>query len=238
MNEHMQKRVLYAISGAAVFAFLGFTLPYIYFRYFDNTQYYTVVQPIPVDRKYYKPCDNTILTTTRTSAVDTQATFGVDLVLKDKDSNTILKVPNAHFNTEASVKAGTVTLSVVYKLPCALPDGLYYWQATMKYSVRGFEHQYTYVSDTFNVNRFGLDPEVVKIATMSGRPLPTQSPQVYYVPIYPSSTPSQVSAGNSGERPNVTVNNNQAAAKEEKKEDPKPTPENNSIINRILRLLP
>ena len=52
-----------------------------------------------------------------------------------------------------------------YTLPCDIKDGLYYWQATIKYHVRGFEKQYTYVSDTFNVNKYGMNPEIIKIAT-------------------------------------------------------------------------
>lgn len=172
-DEHLPRRVTLALFFGLCFAVIGWLVPETYFKYMDKTQYYTVVQPIPINQKWFKPCDDTILTATRTSLVDTQAVFGVDLILKDKNGTGILKVPNAHFITQASVRAGErVTVSVVYKLPCKLPDGLYYWQATMRYHVRGVEKEYTYVSDTFNVNQYGFDPEVVKIATRSGQLAP------------------------------------------------------------------
>lgn len=232
VDEHLSKRVFFAIIFASVFIALGGALPDLYFRYLDNTEYYTVSQPIPVNQKWFKPCDDTILTATRTSLVDTQANFAVDLVLKDVKGNRVLKIPNAHFTTDASVQKGEdVTISVVYKLPCDLADGLYFWQATMKYHVRGYEKFYTYISDTFNVNQYGVDPTVLKIATESAnlKNIPPSRYQDIFT-VKPSPTPIIIReeskpAGQSGEQ-TVIINNQQ-----QPQPTPQPTPTPNNPNN-------
>lgn len=221
MSIHTKKRLLYAAIGAIIFSVVGFLLPYTYYRYFDTTQYYTVVQPIPVDSTFYKPCDDAVLNITRTSLIDISGEVQTDLALKRVGSPDFV-VPRARFHRRISVKKGEhVTISTSYRLPCNLATGVYYWQLTLSYEVRGFQHDYTAVSETFHVNAAGVDPDITdatKSATLTPRrdpsyhvivltptPKPTPMPQVVHVTVQdndqapqPTPTPSTAASPTSG----------------------------------------
>lgn len=226
MDEHLPKRVIIAGILAIVFMAVPLMLFYIYFRFFDNTPYYTVIQPIPVAEKWYKPCDDVVLTLTRSSLIDLSGSIQTDLVLK-QNNNVIFKVPDAKFTRTVSVSKGDrVTVSVSYPLPCNLADGLYYWQITLTYRVRGFEHAYNAVSDTFNVNQYGLSPEVIKAATSAAelQRLPVRNPAVRISPTpQPTSVPSQ----------NTTIINNNPPPEEKDEEQPTPQQPNPPIPSGI-----
>jgi len=216
LDQHLPKRITFAVIGLLLFVLLGQAIPDFYFKYFDKTQYYSIIQPIPMDQKWYKPCDETTLTATRTSLIDTQASFSIDLILTKSDGTEILKVPNGHLNRDASVKAGEKqTISVIYPLPCELPDGIYFWQATMKYSVRGVEKQYTYITDTFNVNEFGASPDAIKAATSSAQ---LNRPPLRFAP-QNTPTPKPTPVQNDQKEPVIIINNQQS------QDNPTPEPQ-------------
>lgn len=216
MDEHLPKRVGWAVAFALVFIIIGLFLPDLYYKYLDQTQYYSVQQPIPVAQKWYKPCDDVVMTAIRDSRFDVSGTVQTDLVLK-QGNNEIFKVPNVKFNRGISVKKGnSVTVSFSYRLPCDLADGVYYWQLSFSYKVRGFDKEYVAISDLFNVNQYGVDPELIKIATESGslRSDPIRNPSVRVV----TPTPAPTSAP----AQNTTVINNNAAP--QSTSAPTPTP--------------
>lgn len=217
MDIHTKNRIKYTVAGALIFSIVGFLLPYTYYRYFDSTQYYTVVQPIPVDSTYYKPCDDTILTITRTATTDLTGNVETNLRLKQND-NTVFIVPRATFKRQTAIKKGDhITISVPYRLPCDLADGLYYWQLTLTYKVKGFVHQYVAVSDTFHVNKNGVDPDIIN-ATKSASLTPRRDPSFRIVTPKPTPTPTQ--SANTPQNVNVTVNNGTL----ESSPTPTPTP--------------
>lgn len=246
--RHIQKRILFALAFATLFSVAYLAFFYTYYRFLDSTTYYSVVQPVPVAQKWYKPCDNVILTATRTSLVDLSSSIQTDLILKQGE-NTIFKVPNVRFKREATIKQGSkVVVSTSYPLPCNLADGLYYWQITVSYKVKGFERDYTAVSDTFNVNQYGISPEVVKVATMGAqlqRPIITD-PSVRVITPAPTAIQNNNEAGSSAQpnQQSVTINNNQQPQSQPTPPPnptpiPTPTPAGpiKQIIDQILPLL-
>lgn len=223
MDEHLPRRLLFAVLMAIIFMLLPIVFFYTYYGLLDQTQYYTVVQPVPVAQKWYKPCDDVVLTATRTSLLDISGAVQTDLVLK-QNSDIIFKVPDAKFNRNVSISKGEkVTVSVSYPLPCGLADGLYYWQITLTYKVKGFQHQYTAISDTFNVNQYGLDPDVINAATSSAELQKLITPRIQNPSVRVSPTPApepkqesnQSNQGSQGSG-STTINNYQS--------QPNPTP--------------
>src|SRR3990172_10155025 len=182
-GKHLPMRFLYALVFAFMFSVIGWAIPNIYYQYVDGTVYYTVEQPISVDKTVYKPCKETILITKRNALIDTIAVFSTDLTLVGEDGSEF-KVPDGHLNTEASVRKGEVVVKVAYKLPCELADGRYFWQSTMNYSVRGVQKIYTYITEVFEVSQdgellgegFGKTSAPVRQNGDSPDPLPQENP--------------------------------------------------------------
>lgn len=236
-DEHLPKRVVLALVFAFHFMLIGWLVPELYFKYFDNTNYYTVVQPVPVDKKWYKPCDDVQVTATRTSLVNVNLDVNIELILR-KDGDTIFKVPNGKVHRTATVQQGKgVTILVTYPLPCDLPPGLYYWQIIATYKVHGYDRTYLAVTDTFNVNEFGESPELLKVATQSAtlkQEVPVVRPALRAATTTPTPAPTvqpvtQSQAGQSGQQ--TTVNNNNSQPGQEKQ----PTPvQNPSVIDNVL----
>lgn len=138
----------------AVLAGLGRLLPDVYYRYLDTREYYVVEQPVPVDKEVYKACDDTLLVAKRKAMVDLIAVFSTDLTLINQDGIEY-KVPSGHIDTEASVRRGEIVVGVIYKLPCDIPEGRYFWQSTMAYEMRDVPKVYTYISEIFEVSEDG-----------------------------------------------------------------------------------
>lgn len=150
------ERLLFAGILFAIFSFVG-SLPDIYYRYFDNTQYLTITQPVSIDKKNYAPCEKVVLTTKLTSQVDLNARSLVQLILiKDDGTNSgvgrILQGEVPILARKEHIVSGAL------QLPCDLSTGRYYWQGTATYSIRGYEKTYSFISDTFNVSVSGLTP--------------------------------------------------------------------------------
>lgn len=150
IDQHLPMRTFSALLFAIIFGLLGWAIPETYFRYFDKTEYYTVEQPVSVDQTIYQPCDDTVITLVRTALVDTIGEFEVDLRLIDVDG-VQFNVNQAHITRVASIAGGKSVVRASYPLPCNLPDGVYFWQATIRYHVNGIEKQYVYVTQTFQV---------------------------------------------------------------------------------------
>ena len=240
-DHHFPKRVTAAIIGCFIFILVPIMMTNFYFHYVDDTAYYSVVQPIPVDRKYYKPCDKVNLTLTRTALLNLSLDVNIELVLR-KDDQTIAKITDAQIHRNPSVKKGekqTVLLS--YNLPCNIEDGLYYWQFLATYKIHGYERIYLAISDTFNVNKLGVDPVLLKIATESAKTNTVTRVLTNIMQTYPTPTASQVQQSPSGDvnrtaqTPNqITVNNNSSQSQPQQQQS-QPTPEQNqSPIDDLL----
>jgi len=248
-DEHLSKRMVWALIFSVLFMSLGRLIPDVYFQYFDNTPYYTIVQPIPVDKKYYKPCENVQITATRTSQVNTTIDAFIELVLR-KDNTAILKVPGSQIHRSSIItRSERQTVLISYPLPCNISEGVYYWQILVKYKVHGYGKEYAAVTDTFNVNQWGADPDVIKIATESAKldMTPTQiirriNQSIQNVPV-PTPYPTAIVQENTPQSQTV-INNNTTVNQPEEKKNPQsnPTPEQNDssvedIIDNIKSLL-
>jgi len=147
-SKHLPQRILLSMVFAIAFAVVGKFIPEIYFRYFDRTVYYFIEQPISVDKTVYKPCEITRVTINSVALVDITGWSVVDLVLIRAD-NKLEKV--AAIQRVSAIPKGERTLIVDWPLPCDISDGIYYWQAVIKYDVRGIQKTYSYLTDTFMV---------------------------------------------------------------------------------------
>lgn len=147
-GDQLPSRVLMALLFAGIFSVIAEFIPNVYFRYFDKMAYYSIEQPISVDKKFYNPCEVTRATIKRVSLINTTASSVIDLVLvkADKSEEKIINL-----NRDMAIIKGERVLTVHWPLPCDIPEGKYYWQAVMKYNVNGIERTYSYISETFNV---------------------------------------------------------------------------------------
>lgn len=232
-DRHLPKRLILAAVFAFHFIVIGWLVPDFYFKYFDNTSYYSIVQPIPVDKKYYKPCENVLLTATRTSLINTTLTANIELILR-KDNETIFHVPDAKFQRNATIKEGKITVLVKYPLPCKLPEGLYYWQVIATYRVHGYERQYIAISDTFNVNQWGNDPALIKIATESAKLGPSMALERALEPAPTSVTITQTPQNSPSSSEPVIINNNQSQSQPQQPSQPTPQ-QNPTILDGFLK---
>lgn len=191
LDQHFARRVVLALVFSIVFMVIGQVVPDTYYRYFDNKQYYTVVQPMPVDKKWYKPCESVQITGTVTSLVNTNLDMNIELILR-KSNNTVLKIPDLVLKKTTIAKAeARQTVLIAYPLPCDLEDGLYYWQMLVTYKIYGYDRHYFAVTDTFNVNSDGNDPEFMKASTASATLRPSVPAKVVEPVIVPTSTQSK-----------------------------------------------
>lgn len=223
-DKHFTKRIWFALIFAFHFIVIGWLIPNFYFHYLDKTDYYTVVQPVSVDQKWYKPCDDVVLTTIRTSVLDFSGNVQTNLLLK-QGNNVIFRVPDVNFNRRVSVKKGVkVAVAFSYPLPCSLADGVYYWQVTLDYKVKGFDREYIAVSDTFQVNQYGIDPTVIKIATSAAELEKLQTPRntnPSFRVLTPTPTTTQVQTPG---QTTVIQNNSSPEPTPQPTQEPQPTP--------------
>lgn len=165
-------RFLSAFLFAILFLLTATLVNYLYFKYLDTTVYYSVAQPVSVDKPVYKPCEDTILTTKRTSLIDTTADFYRDLRLVRSDGAQF-KVSSSESQTKGIIKSGVQLVSIGIKLPCDLPDGQYFWNVLISYPYKGNMKNYNYITQTFRVYKAGISPSaqdaIDKSATESAR---------------------------------------------------------------------
>ncbi len=151
-KEHLPMRIIWACFFAFMFTMIGLTFPEFYFKYLDRTEYYTIEQPISVDKITYTPCEKTILTIKRNSLVNTVANSAIDLNLVKADGK-VVRILDAHITVESSIAKGSKIIDVAFTLPCDLDNGTYFWQGTIVYRVRKQEKFYPFITENFQVAR-------------------------------------------------------------------------------------
>ncbi len=157
VDEHFGKRIILAIVLAVVFSVAPKLLSDTYYRYFDKTQYLTIVQPVSVDKKSYKPCEDTVLTATFTATIDVNVDSLTQLILvRDDGVTTRVGMPMTARTPIRAMKQHVVSGAI--PLPCDLMEGRYFWQGTGTYQVYGYDRTISFVSDTFNVFKTGISP--------------------------------------------------------------------------------
>lgn len=158
-NEHLPKRVLWALIFAVIFSVVGRAVPVTYYQFFDTTEYLSIDSPISVDKAYYKPGDLVMVSAGVEAQIDVQAMVLTELVLVKQGSGDYIRVDGSQIVQEAPFrKQDHHIVSNYLKLPNNLPDGSYYWKGNATYYIRGIERTESYISQTFNVTQSGLSP--------------------------------------------------------------------------------
>ena len=145
----LHQRVLYALLGAIAFSLLFKILPETYFNYVDKTTYYEIENQIKVESKIYKPCDNVNVIITRKSLIDGQGDSIINLSLVKEGVTTRERVSTTE--KRVSISKGVGTIITPWALPCGINDGKYYFEGTIKYTVRGILKYTAFNTETFEV---------------------------------------------------------------------------------------
>lgn len=142
------ERLLAALFGLTLLVVLGSLLPQLYFRYFDNTAYVVVKQPIPVDKKEYHACETITMLIDRTSQFDAaiDGQYEITLVHADQNYETI-KSEQLRFILN---KGHLLTLYRI-TIPCDITAGNYFIKGVYYYKYNGRDRSYPLVSDFFQI---------------------------------------------------------------------------------------
>lgn len=161
VDEHIGKRILLACALSFLFAYFPRVLFDTWFQYFDKTAYLQIIQPVSIDKKTYKPCDNTVLTATFTSLIDVNVRSLTQLVLvRDNGASIRVGTPIVGQTPIRAMKQHVISGAI--PLPCDLDEGRYFWQGNGEYEVHGHKRTISFISDTFNVFNSGLSPNTEK----------------------------------------------------------------------------
>lgn len=159
LNDHLPERLLFAfLFGCLVMAFV-YTTKDIYHRFFDTTEYISIDSPVSVDKAYYKPCDAVKISAGLESRIDVEAAVLTELLLVKENNNDYERVDGSQvIQAFPFRKADHHVASTTLKLPCDLLEGQYYWKGNVTYSVQGYEHTESFLSQIFHVTQSGLSP--------------------------------------------------------------------------------
>jgi hypothetical protein len=130
---------------AFAFAGIGYIVPEIYYKYFDNTQYYTITNPVTVEGALFKPCDKVTVEIHRKALIATTAISVRELVLV-KDN-----IEVARFRSDISINLNEEIVHTQWQLPCDLDPGIYMFRGIVNYQYRGVEKYTEFRSTEFEV---------------------------------------------------------------------------------------
>lgn len=119
------------------FIFIVFTLMFMtyaprFIARYVPIEYYTVKQPVEVNREEYKPGDKITVTLIRSSSINVSAHSTVQVYLYDAKGK--LYKHNPLFDGNVIVeKSDGIIAYLTYTLPTDLPNGVYYIKALVDY---------------------------------------------------------------------------------------------------------
>lgn len=118
-----------------LFSVVGYAVPRTYYQFFDRTNYYQVKSPIDVEQVAYQPCQAVKVYLVRNSLIDSQGTAIINLSLLREDSRERI----AQQIKEVSMTKGEGIIITSWPLPCDVKPGQYFFEGSIKYSVRDFQ---------------------------------------------------------------------------------------------------
>lgn len=143
--------VLGALIGMSSFLLIGISLPYLYTKYLDNTEYYYIKpNPLIVTETNLKPCDDVKYFGSRYSDIDFNGDVSVDLMRVGPTGENKIQVLDGIVSI-VSVSKGVADMELNYTLPCNLVDGTYYLHGVVFYEVNGVDKTYHWESQQFIV---------------------------------------------------------------------------------------
>lgn len=147
------KNVIHTIISSLTFALLamvaGYFIPKTYYQYFDQTAYYQVKNPVPVEKRDYKACDEVDVYIIRKSLIDGQGDSIINLSLV-RDGNGTRERVAAEIKS-ISITKGDGKIITHWKLPCGIDPGEYFFEGTVKYQVRGIDKYTAFNTEFFKV---------------------------------------------------------------------------------------
>ena len=154
---HIRGRVINALVLAAVFAFIGQSVPHTYYKYFDKREYVKVELPVDTDLKVYNACDQVILSTRIDSEISASLRGIFQLTMFNNDGN-LTPVRTFEFK-DFVVERASNPYEVTVAIPCGVPEGVYYYEGVFKYDMKGIPHEVYFYSGKVNVVSYPLSPK-------------------------------------------------------------------------------
>lgn len=151
--QRVEKQFVYMLTIGAMFSIIGWAVPQVYFQYLDTTNYYSLSQPVAVDKTYYAPCEEVILSTKRVSLTDLVVDASNSLIkVNGEDPLSIVRVYEAPERPNLVVEQSTgKPVAFILTIPCDVSDGTYFWQGAVRYTVNDVDKTYIYTTDLFQV---------------------------------------------------------------------------------------
>ena len=140
-----------------LFAFVFFVLSLIfvnegsafYLKYIDKTEYFSVKQPVAVDKNEYEACSPILVDLVRTSTITTRAVSTVELILSNDKGEWLKKtIGGGDFNIDDS---SAQIIRIQFLLPCDIASGKYFLKAIVHYEIREINRNYVWESEIFQV---------------------------------------------------------------------------------------
>lgn len=134
---------------AILFLILGMNIPRLYIKYLDHREYFVIEMPLTTDKPQYKPCEQINIVSKRHADLDLYVHVHLELIhIKDEKFH---RVEIQEF-TKTVNQGEEVTLNV-FKLPCNIESGLYFYRGTTSYKIQGVDKYFNFISDNFTVRR-------------------------------------------------------------------------------------
>lgn len=146
----MKNRLINAIIVGIFFVVAGYLIPQTYYSYLDNTNYYQI-NNVSIDKEFYAPGDDVIVTISRTSLVNANATAVRELVLLQIEGEDQIFDEVYRVIDQSSIDVGTQIIKVHFQLPQNLREGEYFWRGTIAFDVREREKTVSFTTPTFDI---------------------------------------------------------------------------------------
>lgn len=143
-------RILYAIVFATAFALIGYFAPRAYYEAADAREFYHVESPLSVNKEFYEPCNEVVVSGKVYSSVAVEALGHRELVLVDLDTEETIEGINEIVNLNTTPISGTFFKRRV-SLPCELKPGSYFFRGRVDFEIRNATKHIEYYTETFQV---------------------------------------------------------------------------------------
>lgn len=150
INRKLFERFRNAVAGGLIGMFLftiaGEALPGFYFRFVDQTNFYTI-EDVELLRDTYEQCDLVEYQISRTAFAPLELNYTDELVLVDSRFD----VEVDRITGEGAAHRGQAVTRTGYPLPCNITPGEYYIQSLVTYEIEGSPRSTAYTTPTFTV---------------------------------------------------------------------------------------
>jgi len=153
VTTHISNQWKYMMIGMALFSLTSISLRLLgqlYYQHFDNTIYYKIFSPIPVERKQVQECSYVNAYVHRVVLTPITGTVFRQLVLINIDTHQKMHISQKYTNSfEANM--GDETIIHHWKLPCDIPLGWYQFEGVVDYKVGNIEKKTIYQTELFEI---------------------------------------------------------------------------------------